>query len=85
MVSSTDLKVSLKRCLGTSIESFIGSSPSEQIIKKNGAVSLLRSSFETEEILTLFDMGEARCPPPNVSDHCAQTLRRRKLFDMGFF
>ena len=32
MVSSKNVKVSQKRCLGTSIESFTGSSPSEQII-----------------------------------------------------
>ena len=32
MVSSKNVKVSQKRCLGTSIESFIGSFPSEQII-----------------------------------------------------
>ena len=33
MVSGKNLKVSQKRCLGTSIESFTGSSPSEQIIQ----------------------------------------------------
>ena len=32
MVSSQNVKVSQKRCLGTSIESFTGSSPSDQII-----------------------------------------------------
>ena len=32
MVSSKNVKVSQKRCLGTSIESFTGSSPSEQIV-----------------------------------------------------
>ena len=32
MVSSKNVEVSQKRCLGTSIESFTGSSPSEQII-----------------------------------------------------
>ena len=32
MVSSKNVKVSQKRCLGTSIKSFSGSSPSEQII-----------------------------------------------------
>ena len=32
MVSIKHVKVSQKRCLGTSIESFAGSSPSEQII-----------------------------------------------------
>ena len=32
MVSSKNMKVSQKRCLGTSIESFTRSSPSEQII-----------------------------------------------------
>ena len=32
MVSSKNVKVSQKRCLGTSIESFTGSPPSEQII-----------------------------------------------------
>ena len=31
MVSCKNVKVSQKRCLGTSIESFTGSSPSEQI------------------------------------------------------
>ena len=34
MISSRNVKVSQKRCLGTSIESFTGSSPSEQIIGK---------------------------------------------------
>ena len=34
MVSSKNVKVSQKRCLGTSIESFTGSSLSEQIIEK---------------------------------------------------
>ena len=34
MVSSKNVKVSQKRCLGTSIESFMVSSPSEQIIMK---------------------------------------------------
>ena len=32
--------------------------------------------------LTLFDMGKAMMPPPKKKrcfDHCAQTLRRRKL------
>ena len=33
MVSRKNVKVSQKRCLGTSIESFTGSSPSEQIIE----------------------------------------------------
>ena len=33
MVSSKNVKVSQKRCLGTSIESFTGASPSEQIVK----------------------------------------------------
>ena len=32
MVPSKNVKVSQKRCLGNSIESFTGSSPSEQII-----------------------------------------------------
>ena len=32
MVSSKNVKVSQKRCLGTSTESFTGSSPSDQII-----------------------------------------------------
>ena len=32
MVSSKNVKVSRKSCLGTSIESFTGSAPSEQII-----------------------------------------------------
>ena len=32
MVSSKNMKVGQKRCLGTSIESFTGSSPSEQIM-----------------------------------------------------
>ena len=32
MVSSKNMKVSQKRCLGTSLESFTRSSPSEQII-----------------------------------------------------
>ena len=35
MFSSKNVKVSQKRCLGTSIESFTGSSRSEQIISAN--------------------------------------------------
>ena len=31
------------------------------------------------EILTLFDMGGGMMAPQNVFNHCAQTLRRRKL------
>ena len=38
MVSSKNVKVSQKRCLGTSIESFTGSSLSEQIIEENKIV-----------------------------------------------
>ena len=34
MVSSKNVKVSQKPCLGTSIKSFTGSSPGEQIIVK---------------------------------------------------
>ena len=34
MVSSKNVKVSQKRCLGTSIESFTSSSLSEQIVNK---------------------------------------------------
>ena len=45
MVSSKNVKVSQKRCLGTSIESFTGSSQSEQIIDWNtqGLISFSKS------------------------------------------
>ena len=37
MVCSKNMKVSQRRCLGTSIESFTGSSPSEQIESFTGS------------------------------------------------
>ena len=35
-------------------------------------------NLASNEYLTLFDMGDIMAPQ-NVFDHCAQTLRRRKL------
>ena len=50
MVSSKIVKVSQKRCLGTSIESFTGSSPSEELIKPNA----------TEKMSTLNDVSNLK-------------------------
>ena len=47
MVYSKNVKVSQKRCLGTSIEGFIGSSPSEQIIAESKAIFELGKAAET--------------------------------------
>ena len=35
--------------------------------------------FSAFTLLTLFDMGRGHDGPQNVFDHCAKTLRRRKL------
>ena len=43
------------------------------------AVLGIKLWLEENGDLTLFDMGGAMMAPQNVFDHCAQTLRRRKL------
>ena len=52
MVSSKNVKGSQKRCLGTSIESFTGSSPIRQIIVAGRSIKVCQKHLQTIHLNT---------------------------------